>query len=269
MAKYPGKRYGRKGGRRVRKSTKPNIKRAIRSAKDKMFAKKVQRVISKDTETKVVVFSSAPTAYNQPINATGDCLRLMPQIFNGTAENQKLGNVIRLQSLNVRGVLTFTQAQASASNTRIGVRLLILKAKRFSDWNAAAIDFNTNYTKLLEGSLTGFTGNVSDFNTPINHDYFSVVMDKRMYMSQSLISANAALANSTSDNINTTKFINFNVPYSRRNVKYDQDFSTGEPIDYPYFMCVGYCKLDGASPDAPGTTYLTMQYTATAKFEDA
>jgi len=245
-------RAGRKTGKR---SGKPS----------KAFVRKVQKIIHKDVETKTVVFNSNVTAFNQQIDSTGDCLRLMPQIANGTAENQKIGNVIRLQSLNIRGVLTFTQAQASAANTRIGVRLLVLRAKRFGDWNAAATDFATNYTKLLEGTTTGFQGLVSQYNTPPNHDYFSVVMDKRMYMSQSLQN----VAGITYDNINTTKFVNFNVPYSRRNVIYDQDFSATEPTNYPYFMVLGYTKLDGWSADLPAISYLTFQYTATAKFEDA
>jgi len=245
-------RGGRKTGKR---SGKPS----------KAFVRKVQKIIHKDVETKTVVFPSNVTSFNQQIDSTGDCLRLMPQIANGTAENQKIGNVIRLQSLNIRGVLTFTQAQATAANTRIGVRLMILKSKRHGDWNAAALDFATNYTKLLEGTTTGFLGTVAQFNTPPNHDYFSVVMDKRMYMSQSLQN----VAGITYDNINTTKFVNFNVPYSRRNVIYDQDFSGTEPTNYPYFMVVGYTKLDGSAADLPATSYLTFQYTSTAKFEDA
>jgi len=255
MANAGKNKKSMRGKRRVRKqSSKPS----------KTFVKKVQRIIHKDTETKVVVYSSNATAFNQQINSTGDALRLMPQISNGTAENQKIGNVIRLQSLNIRGVLTFAY-QAAAVNSRIGVRLLVLKAKRFTDWNQSATDLATNYTRLLEGSAAGFTGLVADFNTPINRDYFSVVKDMRMYISQSVNTAATAVA----DTVNTTKFINFNVPYSRRNIIFDQDFSATEAVNYPYFMCLGYCKLDGSAADLPATTYLTLQYTATAKYEDA
>lgn len=252
-----GKRAMRsRGGRKATKrSNKPS----------KAFVRKVQKIIHKDVETKTTVFSSNVTAYNQQLSTTGDCLRLIPAISNGTAENQKIGNVIRLQSLNLRGVLTFFQGQTTSNNTRIGVRMMILKAKRFGDWNAAATDFATNYTKLLEGVSTGFQGELSQFNTPINHDYFSVVMDKRIYMSQSLQSASTLVY----DNRFTTKFVNLNVPYSRRNIHYDQDNSATEPVDYPYFMLLGYTKLDGSAADAPGASYLTFQYTTTAKFEDA
>lgn len=255
MSKQNASKNSMRGKRRVRKqSSKPS----------KAFVKKVQRIIHADTETKTVVFTSSATAFNQQINSAGDALRLMPQIANGTAENQKIGNVIRLQSLNVRGVLTFAY-QTAAINTRIGVRLLVLRSKRFKDWNQAAIDLGTNYTRLLEGSTAGATGLVADFNTPINNDYFSVLKDKRFYMSQS----NQTVGTTVNDTMNTTKFINFNVPYSRRKITYDQDFSANEPIDYPMFMCLFYCKLDGSAADLPATSYLTLQYVSTAKYEDA
>ena len=140
-----------------------------------------------------------------------------------------------------------------------------MRSKRFKDWNQAAIDLGTNYTRLLEGSTAGATGLVADFNTPINNDYFSVLKDKRFYMSQS----NQTVGTTVNDTMNTTKFINFNVPYSRRKITYDQDFSANEPIDYPMFMCLFYCKLDGSAADLPATSYLTLQYVSTAKYEDA
>lgn len=262
------RKYNGKGKRGMRKGKSRVISKAVAAAKEKIFAKRVQKVISKKAETKTCMYSSNVTAFNQQINATGDCLRLFPIIANGTSEATRVGNAIRLQSLNLRGVLTFTLAQASASNTRIGVRLMILRAKRFEDWNQSAADFATNYTRLLEGTTTGFDGTLAAFNTPVNNDYFSVVLDKKMYMSQSLISANAALANSTGVVGNTTKFVNINIPYARRNVQYDQDFSATEPVNYPYFMVLGYTKLSGDVPDAPGTVYLSFQYTTQAKYED-
>lgn len=258
------KKYGNRK-RNYRKGKKQ--RRAARSKPAKSFAERVKAVIAADVETKVVVFNSSPTAFNQQINAAGDCLRLMPAILNGTAENQKIGNVIKLQSLNIRGVLTFALGQTTAANTRIGVRMMILKAKRYNDWNAGALDFGTaGYTKLLEGTNLGFQGTVAQFNTPANRDYFSVVMDKRFYMSQSF----SAATTNTAEVWNTTKFVNFKVPYCKnRKVIYDQDYSVDEPTNFPYFLVLGYTKLDGSAADLPATAYLTFQYSATAHYEDA
>lgn len=256
MAKNASKnKRSMRGKRRV-------VKRSAQPSKS--FAKKVQRVISKNAETKTVVFSSTPTAFNSYINSSGDALRLLPDIANGTAENQKIGNVVRLQSLKLRGVLTFAY-QAGAPNSRIGVRVLILRIKKYNDWNQSAIDLGTNYTKLLEGSTAGITGTVADFNTPINNDYFTVVKDIKMYMSQSVQAVNTAVA----DNMNTTKFLNISIPYCRKSLIYDQDNSAVQPSNFGMFMAVSYHKLDGSAVDLPATSYLTLQYTTTAKYEDA
>lgn len=247
-----------------RKSFKKNVKRNYSKPSAK-FIKSVKKIIAKDVETKTSIFTSNVTAFNQQIATTGDCLRLMPQIGQGIAENQRIANKIKLQSLNIRGVLTFTLGQTSADNTRIGVRLMILRAKKFGDWNAAATDFNTNYTRLLEGIPTGFQGTLQQYNTPYNPDYFSCVMDKRMYMSLSYSNVTTL----TNDTVNTTKFVNFKVPYTKnKTVIYDEDTST-EPVNFPYFMVLGYTKLSGALADSNLTTYLTFQYTATAHYEDA
>ena len=246
-----------RGRRRVIKQTaKPTA----------IFARKVKIVMAKQVEKKTCTYNSNVTAYNQQLNAVGDCLRLMPLIAQGTAENQRIGNEIKLKSLNLRGVLTFTLAQTASANTRIGVRLLILKAKRYMDWNASASDFGTNYTKLLEGSVNGFTGSLADFNTPINKDYFTVVADKRFYMSQSIQAGGATPGQAQISE--TTKFINMRIPYSRRNIQYDQDFNSSEPLNYPYMMVLGYTKLGGDVADSGATTYLTLQYNTTATYTD-
>jgi len=189
-------------------------------------------------------------------------MQLMPNILNGTSNSTKIGNQIRLKSLRVRGVLTCTISQTTANNTRFGVRLLILRAKRFSDYLQTTTDFATNYTRLLEGTNTGFLGSLAQFNTPINKDYFSVVMEKKYYIT---LSQGA----STAEMFNTTKFINFTVPYSKRLLNYDENFDSDTPVNYPYVMLMGYTKLTGDAADGDGTTYMNFQYTSTASYEDA
>lgn len=251
------------------KAPKFNKKRSMRRKRSSRtqkisasFANKVKRVIAKDVETKVANYSSNVTAFNQQMNSTGDCLRIMPQIAASVNQNGRIGTEIKLQGIQLRGTLTFTLGQTSASNTRVGVRMLILRSKRFDDWNAAALDFASSYNKLLEGSATGFTGLVTDFNTPVNRELFSVVADKRFYMSQSV-------GVSTSDLVNTTKFINMKIPYTRRKIKYDNEYSALEAANFPLFALIGYTKLDGSIADAGATTYLTFQYNTTAYYEDA
>jgi len=257
-------KYIRKGARRVRK-----VMRKGRKGKRATFAQRVQKVISKNIETKVKVFQSSTTAYNAPLNAVGDCLRLLPDCGNTVNQDGKIGNEIRMQSLNLRGVITMALKQTTDNNVRLGIRLSIIKAKRFADWQAAALDFGaTAGSRLLEGNLTTNLGTVPQFTTPINRDYYSVVYDKRFYMSQSL----QAVGTSVADTHYTTKFINIKIPYSRKTLKFDQNYDGNQPTNWGYFMLINYCKLDGTSdtiPPAAGESLVSLQYTTVMKYEDA
>lgn len=242
---------------------KTNKKKTRMSSKkvSASFAKKVRTVLHKQSETKVAIFQSNVTAFNQQANSSGDCLRLIPTIAQGTGQGQRVGASVRLQSLHIRGVLTFTLGQTSASLVRIGVRMMILRAKRFSDWQQTQTDFASSYTRLLEGNLTGLNGDLSNWNTPPNRDYFSVVKDKRFVMT-------LGQGATTNETFNSVRHYKFKIPYSNRNLIYDENYDVDDPVNYPYVMILSYTKLDGALPDLAATTYLTNQYVTTAKYED-
>lgn len=262
-------KYVRKGARRVRKNNKKRVvSKAVAAANDKIFAKRVQKVISKNVETKRVIYTSSVTAFNQPINAAGDGLRIIPQVSNGTLNNQRIGNSIRSQGIKLRGVLTFTLGQTASANCRIGVRMFILRAKRFMNWADTQADLDTNSNKLLEGTLTGSNGSLAAFNTPYNPDYYSVVLDKKFYMSQSVQQSGVATPGQAQIS-ETTKFVNMTIPYSRRLINFDDQYSLNEAVNYPYIICLSYTKLAGDAPDGVGTSYLTFQYTTTMEYEDA
>lgn len=268
-------RIKRKGAKRVRKVAKKPYRRVGRKTNpSKAFVKKVQKIISRNVETKSALLVSPVdntlaypfgSRFNQAVNAGTDAIRILPDFPNGSAENQRVGNLIRLQSLMLRGVMTVTIPQATANNTRLGVRLLIVRNKRINDYIAATTDLATNFTRLLEQPQGPLNGTLAAFNSPINTDYFSCVYDKKFYFSQSLSST----ATNSQETWNSTKFVNISIPYSRRNVVFDEGFDLDTPINYPYFALLSYTKLDGSSADADGTTYVNFQFTSYAKYEDA
>lgn len=251
------KRPMAKRGRKLRKMFKKYVAKPSKS-----FVRKVKRIVDKQTETKVCVFQSNPTAFNQMISTSGDCLRLIPQVSPGTGQNQRIGAEIKAKSLHIRGVLTMTLGQTVAANTRFGVRMMILRAKRFADWQQTQADFATSYSRLLEGSVQGMNGDLANWNCPTNKEYFSVIKDKRFIFT-------IGQGSTTNEVFNAVKYYSFNIPYSKKILRYDNDYSTTDPVNYGYVMVLGYTKLDGSVPDLAATTYLTNQYTTTLKFEDA
>lgn len=247
-----GKKMGRRG--RPRGSKNKKISKAV--------DEHIHYKIMGNLETKVAIFNSNVTAFNQQANSSGDCLRLIPQVGTGTGQGQRVGNKLKMQSLHIRGALTFTLGQTSNANIRIGVRMMILKAKRFADWQQTQSDFASSYTRLLEGSVNGLNGDLANFNSPPNRDYFSIVKDKRYTMSLSLGTSPQQVAQSV-------KTFKFKVPYSKKSLTYDENYSSTDPVDYPYVMILSYTKLDGSLPDSTATTYLTCQYTTTLRYKDA
>lgn len=231
---------------------------------DRPTRKAVEAIIHKEAETKITMFSSNYTAYNQMVNGS-EAIRLLPDIANGTGGNQKLGNKIRLQRLKFRGVLCFSLPQSTINNTRIGVRMTIMRLKQFDDWQQSNLALAAGYTKLLEGYAGGMDGTVFAHNTPLNLDYCTKVTDKRFVFSFAQSSGTV----SSQDVNNSFRMINFDIPYSRRFLNFDPDTSSNQPVDYPYFAVLSYCKLDGTAVDLPATAYLNLQYTVKAEFEDA
>jgi len=110
-------------------------------------------------------------------------------------------------------------------------------------------------------------GSVVAFNTPLNLDYVTKVFDKKFYMTVPVVGTGSQVQDAPSA---SCKLINFEIPHSKRMINYDENSSSTEPVDYPYFLLVSYCKLDGtgAAP-AAGESLLQMQYSIKCEYEDA
>lgn len=256
MASWFRKKTG--GGRRKKRQ----LRKTVPKMANKVITNAVKRIVGKQTENKVATFYSNVTAFNQQVNSSGDCLRLIPQISNGTGQGTRIGNEIKAKRLHIRGVLTMTLGQTASANLRFGVRMMIFRCKRFSDWQQTQTDFASSYTRLLEGSVNGLNGDLSNWNAPPNRDYFSIVKDKRYVFTM-------GQGATTNEVFNAVKHYSFTIPYSKKTLKYDENYSTTDPVNYAYVMVLGYTKLDGSLPDLAATTYLTNQYVTTLTYEDA
>lgn len=237
--------YGRRRGRRsVRRRSSRRLPARLRQP-----------------EMKHAVVKQAVTLFNGGINSAGDGLQLLPGISLGTSEVARIGSDINLSHIDVRGVINMGFA-STAANTKIGVRMFVLKAKNVNDWKLFKDNFASYYTKLIEFSTAGFDGSVESFLNPVNRDYFTVVKDKKFYLSQPYMYTNAGAVERT----NTMKMFSFRLPGKR--LRYDEDHATNIPTNYPYLMFLGYCHLDGSGPDVTDTN-VSLQYTSVAYYTDS
>jgi len=257
-ARRPAKRANRKPG-------KPS----------KALTKAVQSIIHKQAETKEAYHAIDNVAFNSGINSTGDMQRVLPNIGSGTAENQRIGEQCRLQSLRIKGHLYLSTANNSVSNARIGVRMFVVQPKNLSGYPDVSVT-TTWLAGLLKkgGTNTGFTGIISDLYAPVNTDYVTCLYDKVTYVTmpfifnQTLGVPTQAYTSTAWDMVNSVKFFNINLKVKNKLLKYDKDYSTVQPTSYSPILVVGYVHLDSSSPDVL-TTQVYVSYDSIVTYEDS
>lgn len=273
MPYYPRKRAAKKG----RKTSKYiTARKAIRNAKKINFKKAVRSVISENAETKHAYTSSgnALTYFNSGINSSGDMLQVLPNIASGTADNQRIGDQLKGQKLNISGYVRLnynSENLESQPRSAVLCRMMVLSMKNRNGIYADAIGASANLSALLKkgGTTSNFSGNLSDINAKINTDFFTVHHDSKFYLTQSYLvqPATAGLSTMSNDIKNAIKFFNIRIP-CKKLLKYDSTAASGlQPVNWAPFLVLGYSYLDGSTPDVVGTE-VAMQYNSDFTYED-
>jgi len=224
----------------------------------------VQKIIHKNAETKQAFATLPPTYFNSGISVVGDMLQLLPNINYSTADNGRIGDQIRGQSLVVKGALQISGASSSYSNSRVAVRVFIVQPKNLGDLTNITFS-NTWLSNLLKkgGVTTAFTGIMSDLWAPVNVDAITKFYDKVFYLDSAYVSVAG-----TATTGNSVKF--FTIPLSMKNklLRYDSNLGSAlTPVNYNPIMLVGYVHMDGSSPDTV-TTAVSCQFDSIFNYED-
>lgn len=267
MARFPRRKYPLK----KRTASKP-----VRKAKKTNLKKFVKKVVHELTETKecYTTTGNSLVMFNSGIDSVGDIMPIVPALGQGTDSNQRVGQTISAQSLNIKGhmKLNINDVSDSTKLPNVMVRMMVVSMKNkqsYGDVTASAAPLASLLRK--GGTTTNFTGVLSDLYAPINTDVFTVHHDKRYNLSQSFLNGIGASIPSqyvAQDVSKTVRFFNFNVKCKNRKLKYDEDVSSDSfPVNFCPFILLGYCYLDGSSPDVVSTN-VGLAYDATLKFED-
>lgn len=253
--------------KRKRVYKKRNPKRSTKPTK--VFAKKVQSVIDKNAENKISFGSQQNVYYNSSPNSTADCTGLCTNINYGTADNQRIGDQIRLKNHTVQGALQLSSPTTNINNIRIAVRLMVVQPRQFSN-SDDAIAAGGNWLQYLikkGGTTSAFTGTLSDLWAPINTDAIIKYYDKRFYL-------NTAYSQGTGNGISTMgdsiKFFNFKLGRKNMNKLLRYESSVGSsltPTNYAPIIILGYVKLDGSAPDTV-STIVSLSYDTVMYFQD-
>jgi len=262
--------------RNYKKNNKKTPKKTVRLVKPKKrqsFEKKVLSVIHKQTEDKECYISnneSSLVSFNSGISGAGDILQIIPNMFNGTEVNERVGDKVNLKSHNIRGYFRIVPNTAAANYKfgNVAVRQMVLSLKTISNYDAVVAD-PTLANKLLGllrkgGTTVSFQGLVSDVMCEINREVFTVHYDKVYHIKTDYNMT--AIGATTQD---TLRMFNINMKVKNKQLKYSDDVSTSLlPTNYGCFMVFGYCYMDGSLPDTAATN-LQVYYSSVMKYEDA
>jgi len=235
----------------------------------KAFVKKVQKIIHADVETKQAYHILAPTNFNSGIDVTGDVIRVLPNISTGTDSNNRIGQELKAQHLVLKGCVSWSPSVGTFgtfANARLGVRLMVVQPRNYSQVNDVITNATTWLPNLLQKGVTSapFTGQINDLWAPINTEAIIKYYDKVIMLNGTYQASNVGF----SQLLGGTKFFTIKMKCRNKTLKYDQNISTNNPTNYAPVFLIGYAHLDGSGPDTVSTA-ITCQWDSIFNYEDA
>lgn len=243
-------------------------KKGAKKSTPATFEKQVLSVIHKQAEDKMVSFNHPLTAYNSSITLNTDMSRIIGPINPGTATDQRVGEEIRLKSVNIKGHLIMSSTSYTSANTRLGVRVMILSSKRYPHLGDAIANYLTTLPVIVKNGTdeNPFDGSIQSLYSEVNTQQFTKHYDKVFYMTQPLRTVTTAIGiTETPISQFSTRFFNINLKCKNRKITFKDGANYG--YGFEPFMVLGYVHLDGSVADTV-ETQVSAAYTATCKYED-
>lgn len=276
MYRYLEKMFRSKFGRRrnYRKSRFAKRSRPVRKV-SKSVRRYVKKAIHRSIENKEIIdywSNQTLSTLSSGTNSGGSCRQLLPLPAQGTQENQRVGNQIRVVSGVIKGHINIKPYDVALNP--LGTPLLG-KIWLFRDLTHAGTQFITNgsYTSYFDDFFKGnnttlpFQGLPIDMDLPINQDHFRLIKTKTFKIGASYASATGPVGTGGYfDNSPMVVPFYFNwTKYCKKVLKFvDQ---TGSPSNDNLYMVVQVVRADGTSSGS----YQMAEWHAvnTIKYEDA
>lgn len=236
----------------------------------------IQKIISKNVEDKSAFHDTGDSLVycNSGINSSGDMMRILPNIYKGTNEQERVGAQIRAKSLVIKGYLQLEKDQVfgDVSNKRIAVRLMVVSMKKYKTLTDVQ---NYAGAGLIEkgGTASNFSGYISHLWAPINPEEYIKHYDKVFYLAQDYVAQQVGSSTPTTvwsqDISKGIRFFTIRIPLRGKKLIYSQDTGSDiQPVNFAPVLCMGYAHLDGSSPDTVSTK-VGICYDVTFNYEDA
>lgn len=246
-------------------------KRAVN--KTKPLLKMVKQMVLKNQETKFASNQYTYTGFNSSINSSGDYIVCLPNVSQGTAQNNRIGGSIKPIKLVIRGYYVYRTDALSGARV-IGTRLFCFSDKTVSSYPVLT-SAGANFQLLdLGGSPTTYTGTPMNYITPHNTDAFKWYFDKRHVIQKPYGLTNSLSPSSTTDvtgfDRSMIRPFTITIPASKMPsvLRYDESISSTVPVNFAPLLALGYSDLL-AFPADTVLQQLGMEFCATLYYKDA
>jgi len=276
-------------------------KKASAPRQRKAITRLVKSVVKGQAETKMVTFFNGSVAGTGPTqNSTGlyadkglvskdqliinnntDILKLIPDIAEGTGDNERAGRAVNPTSGTVRCKVVISPTGTGSSGWKNGwgydvvMVAYLLQAVNFKTYRNLYVD--NDFTKMLDvgdGTTVNFDGTYSAANLPVEKGYYRVLAKKRKNLRSSgglptgpLIPGGTTNNNShqlcTEWTWNYGKHLPKKLLYPEQNVTVANGLN--EPLNSSIFWAVAYYNTDAT---VTGDTNIQIEYTSILKYKD-
>ena len=212
-------------------------------------------------------------------NGQGNFFKILPVIQQGNSQYaERIGNEVRLKEIDIHGFLSYNGSFTPATdlqNSRLAVRIMILKAKQFDDVEAAFDEMPTD--ELLRFGTYGGGGDSTKYDgfplasfRDINRNTFAVRYDKVHYIDAPVVTPGASPSGGVDIGLIPARIKMFRekLKFGKKGLKltYSTD-AINQPTNFPYFMVVGVSSMSGTTAPTDDKVRLTMS--CVGKYTDA
>jgi len=210
------------------------LRRARKAAPRANFSKRVLKVLNSQRELKVSTpYGSEHVVKRAISNANGSIISIMPGIAQGDNEYERSGNQITLKKIVVNAYYMLAFPIADNADTRALVRHIIIKQR-----NSNASNILDGTTPLLGNNIlensSPYTGGITDYNTPINKNAFTVRKQIKKVMS---CPNSQGATNQNAGSINKSYFmVTYTITFGKGKKLNYRTAGSSQPADFDYFL---------------------------------
>lgn len=219
--------------------TQKGKRRGFRYGKRKTFQRRVLDVVQSTRERKSQKQNFVEVSVTDNITNSSDLLNIMPDIRQGIADNEMIGQEILLKKITIRAICTGDVGTGTnTTNSNFLIRNMILKQR--SACGSSIMDGNAVFeaSSLLENDQAYIPSPTVDPNelyiTPINKSNFISKWTQKF-----MLSMNQNQPNWTGQGAqpNATKFFTKTLTFGK-GLKLHYDVGAVQPNNFPYFGAI-------------------------------